>query len=101
MLEVAILLMTYLIKCVFQIKQDLNLSVFNMITGINEPKTTKHISCKCKRKLDRANCNSNNGGITINVDVSVKSIIYVKKMMFGIRLLVVVKMENIFSKYYG
>ena len=72
-----------------------------MITGINEPKTTKHISCKCKCKLDRANCNSNNGGITINVDVSVKSIIYVKKMMFGIRLLVFVKMENIFSKYYG
>ena len=83
--------MTYLIKYVFQIKQDLNLSVFNMITGINEPETTKHISCKCKCKLDRANCNSNNGGITINVDVSVKSIIYVKKIMFGILLLVVVK----------
>ena len=29
--------------------EDLNLSVFNMITGINESKTlTKHISCKCK-----------------------------------------------------
>ena len=44
MLEVVILLMTYLIKYVFQIKQDFNLSVFKMITGINEPKTlTKHI----------------------------------------------------------
>ena len=31
--------------------KDLNLSVFNMITGINESKTlTKHISCKCKCK---------------------------------------------------
>ena len=36
-----------------------------------------------------------NGGITINVDVNVKNIIYVKKIMFGILLLVVVKLENI------
>ena len=51
--------MTYLIKYVFQIKQDLNLSVF-MITGINELKTlTKHISCKCKCKFDGRKCNSN------------------------------------------
>ena len=42
-----ILLMTCLIKCVFQIKQDLNLSMFNMITEINESKIlTKHTSCK-------------------------------------------------------
>ena len=28
--------------------EDLNLSMFNMITGINESKTlTKHISCEC------------------------------------------------------
>ena len=51
--------MTYLIKYVFQIKQDLNLSVF-MITGINKLKTlTKHISCKCKCKFDGRKCNSN------------------------------------------
>ena len=51
--------MTYLIKYVFQIKQDLNLSVF-MITGINELKTlAKHISCKCKCKFDGRKCNSN------------------------------------------
>ena len=31
------------------VANDLNLNVFNMITGINELKTlTKHISCKCK-----------------------------------------------------
>ena len=35
------------------------------------------------------------GGITINVDVSVKNIIYVKMIMFGILLHVIVKMENI------
>ena len=36
-----------------------------------------------------------NGGIMINVDVSVKSIIYVKKVMFRILLHVIVKIENI------
>ena len=36
-----------------------------------------------------------NGGIPINVDVSVKSIIYVKMIIFGILLHIVVKMENI------
>ena len=34
-----------------------------------------------------------NGGIMINVDVSVKNIIYVK--MFGILLYVIVKIENV------
>ena len=36
-----------------------------------------------------------NGGITINVDVSVKNVMYVKKIMFGILLHVIIKMENI------
>ena len=41
-------------------REDLNLSVFNMITGINKSKTlTKHISCKCKYKFDETKCNSN------------------------------------------
>ena len=35
-----------------------------------------------------------NGRIMINVDVSVKNITYVKKIMFGILLHVIVKMEN-------
>ena len=34
-------------------------------------------------------------GITINVDASVKNIIYVKKVIFGILLYVVAKMVNI------
>ena len=34
-------------------------SVFNMITGINELKTAKHISCECKCKFDGTKCNSN------------------------------------------
>ena len=36
-----------------------------------------------------------NGGITINVDVNVKNIKYVKKIMFGILLHVVLNTENI------
>ena len=36
-----------------------------------------------------------NGGVTINVDVSVKNIMYVKKIMFGIFLNVIVKMGKI------
>ena len=36
-----------------------------------------------------------NGGITINVDVSVKNLMYVKKIILAILLHVVVKMENI------
>ena len=35
------------------------------------------------------------GGITINVDVSVKKIIYAKKNMFVFLVNVIVKMENI------
>ena len=46
--------------CVPNKTEDLNLSVFNMITGINQSKTlTKHISSKCKCKFDTRKCNSN------------------------------------------
>ena len=41
-----------------------------------------------------------NGGITINVYVSVKNVMYVKKIICGVSLHVVVKMQ-IVSKYYG
>ena len=36
-----------------------------------------------------------NDGIMINVDVSVENVMYVKKVIFGILLYVVVKMGNI------
>ena len=39
--------------------EDLNLSVFNMIAGINESKALKkHISCECKCRFDERKCNS-------------------------------------------
>ena len=67
--------------------EDLNLSVLNIITEINELKTvTKHME---------ENVIQINGGITINVDVSVKTVMDIKKVMFGIVLHVILKMENI------
>ena len=36
-----------------------------------------------------------NGGITINVDVNVKNVMYVTKITFRILLHVIAKMENI------
>ena len=52
--------MTYLIEYVFQMKQDLNLRVFNIVTEINESKTlTKYTSCKCECKFDGRKYNSN------------------------------------------
>ena len=45
--------------CIPNKTEDLNLSVFNMITGINESKTlTEHISCECKCRFDGRKCNS-------------------------------------------
>ena len=63
--------------------EDLNVSVCNMITVIHDSKIlTKHISCKCKCKFDEQNVIQINGGITINVDVSVKNVMYVKKKIY-------------------
>ena len=46
--------------CVPNKTEDLNLSMFNMITGINESKTfTKHISRECEYKFDGRKCNPN------------------------------------------
>ena len=45
--------------CVPNKTEGLNLSMFNMITGINEWKTlTKHISCEFKCRFDGIKCNS-------------------------------------------
>ena len=70
--------------------------MFNMITGINESKIlTKHISCECKCRFDGKNVIQINSEITINVDVSVNNVMYVEKIMFGVLLHVIAKMENI------
>ena len=83
--------------CVPNKTEDLNLSVFKMITGINVSNNlTKDISCECKCRFDgKKNVIQINGGITINADVSVKNVMYMKKIIFGTLLHVIVKMENI------
>ena len=60
--------------CVSNKIEELNLSFFNMITGINELRTlTKHKLCECKCNFNGRNCNSNiKNGITMNVGASVK-----------------------------
>ena len=67
-----------------------------MGTAINESKTlTKHISCKCKSKFNGTNSSQINGETKLSADVSIKKVMYVKKITFGILLHVIVKLENI------
>ena len=41
-------------------REDLSLSVFSIIAGINGSKiSTKHISCECKSQFDDSKCNRN------------------------------------------
>ena len=45
--------------CVLNKTEDLNISLFNMITGNNEPKILmKHVSYECKCRFDGRECNS-------------------------------------------
>ena len=69
-----------------------------MITGINESEIlTKDIYAYVNVNLIEENVIQIKTGITINVDVSVKNIIYVKMITFGILLHVVATMENIWQ----
>ena len=46
--------------CIPNKTEDLNLSMFNMITEINESKKLpKHLSCECKCRFVGKNSNSN------------------------------------------
>ena len=56
---------------------------------------TKDITYKSKYKFDERNCNSNQKWNNDNDNVSVKNITYMKKIIFGILLHVVAKMEYI------
>ena len=87
--------------CVPNKTEDLNLSVFNMITGINEFKTlTKHISCEHKCKFDGRKCNSDQWQNKDKCQCEGKKHYACKKNMFGILLHVVAKIK-FFFKYYG
>ena len=60
-------------------------------------KHQQNISCECKCIFDGKNVIQIIGGITINVNVSVKNIIYVKKIIFEILQHVVAKTVNIWQ----
>ena len=67
--------------CVPNETENLNLSVLNMITGINESKMLRrHISCECKCRFNEKNVIYMIGEISINVDVSIKNTMYVKNI---------------------
>ena len=87
-----------LTKKVFQIKtkqkklEDLNMHIFNMITGKIESKIlTKDILCECKCKFDGRKCNSNYKWNNNKCWCELKNIIYVKKIILGILVHVVVQ----------
>ena len=89
--------MIYLIKaCVLNKIEGIILNVFSMITGRNEWKILANIyHTNVNVHLMEKYVIQINGGIIINVDVSVKKAMYVKKIMFGILLHLIVKMGNI------
>ena len=75
---------------------DLNIHAFNMITGKSGSKIfTKDISCKCKCKFDDKKCNLNKMWNNDKCWCKCKKHPNVKKIIFGILLHVVAKMENI------
>ena len=77
--------------CVSNKTEDLNLSVFSMIAGINESKILINISCYSKCRFDGKKCYT----IQWWKNVSIKNTIFLKNNIFGILLRAVVKMENI------
>ena len=82
--------------CVLNKTEDLNIHVFDMITGKSESNIlTKDMSCECKCKFHGRKCNSSQKWNNVNAYASVKNIIYVKKIIFGILLHEFVKMVNI------
>ena len=71
--------------------------ISKLITGINESKilTNINISWSVNVDLMEENVIKVNDGIVVNVNMSVKNVMYVKKILFGILLHEIVKMENI------
>ena len=81
--------------CIPKKTEDLNPSVFNMITWINESKILrKHISCEYKCKSDGTKFNSNQWWNNDKCRCKCKKE-HICDKDFGILLLAAVKMENI------
>ena len=94
-LEVVILLMTNITKYVPKKTEDLNLIVFNVITGTTDSKTLRrHVSCVCKCKFDGRKCNSNQKWNNDKCRYEHKNIIYVRNIIFLMLLRVVYLMKK-------
>ena len=80
--------------CVPNKTEELNIHVFNMITGKN---VSKHLTNHANINVDlmEENVIQIKSGITINFNVSGKIIIYVKNIIFEILVHAIVKIENI------
>ena len=89
MLEVVILLMAYLIICLspFKSKRVQHDYRNKWIENMYDANTNINLMVECVIQIK--------SGIMINADVSVKNIIYVKKIIFAILIHVVAKMVNI------
>ena len=91
--------------CIPNKTEDLNLSIFNMVTGQNDSKIlTKTYHTNVNVNLMEENVIQSKNGITINVNASVKTIIYMKKIIFEIPLHVVQKNGKYFKfirKYFS
>ena len=82
--------------CIPNKTEDLNIHVFNMITNKKWIKIlTWKYHANVNVNLMKGNVIQIHSGIIINVDVSVKSIIFVKKIIYWIVLHAVAEMENI------
>ena len=83
--------------CVPNKTEDVNLSVFDLITRKNESKTlTKHIPCEFKYKFDGRKCNLNQISNNNKCCCECKNLkkMCVKKVIFEILLHVVLKMVD-------
>ena len=87
--------------CVSNKTEDVNLSIFNMMTRIYESKTlTKLISCERKCKFDKNIVIQIKSGIKINVIASVKirkNVICAENIIFGILVCELVKIVHIWE----
>ena len=91
--------------CIPNKTEDLNLSMFSMVAGQNDSKILiKTYHTNVNVNLMEENVIQSKNGITINVNASVKTIIYMKKIMFDILLHVVQKNGKYFKfiwKYFS
>ena len=90
--------------CIPNKTEDLNLSMFSMVTGQNDSKILTKTYTNVNVNLMEENVIQSKNGITINVNASVKTIIYMKKIMFDILLHVVQKNGKYFKfiwKYFS